>query len=1372
MRRSIVSLLVGAGLVSGAAAGCGGSRGDDQVTVTRSALTAATDVFGFEVPGDWSTTTAGAVLSQSTTHSQGSFSLQVKPSSSNGFTPIASVPLSTPPAISPTLAWDVMLPKQQPNPSWFGTAQMYLNCPSRNIFSAFLGQVELTGKPLNVWNTISFPLTNAQITSLLQAGYTDLTVTVVLNVPVPTTGVYLVDNLRFIPLAANACGGRPTGTLCTDGNACTQTDTCQAGLCQGANPVVCAAPDQCHTAGACNTSTGVCSNPTKANGTICNDGNACTQADACQAGVCTGGNPIVCPSVNQCNVGVCDPTSGACAVAAVANGTACNDGQACTSGDTCQSGVCGGALDSLCQISIRFEEIVALGSGARTAIFSYTNPGTSTVSAAYGSSNFISVNGQMVATPSPAVPTSFTPGDHPGALSYPLPAGATTVAWTLGPHQATSSGAAKPLGTTSTGAPAVTVTTAAGSPLVVSFDTTNADVSTAVVFTVNPSTLSVPQGGQAAVTLNVEYVGPDAADFSNFSFVETDVSPPGGPGGLSDRLLPEGSQTPVSAFEWVFQADPAALLGDNNIFLTVGNPVPGQPSVSLTVTVVPPVVSTVALASLSLTAPLTMQGVPSWAGFANIDNDISADEVIEPFLNYTSTPLPPFLSDPNAPRWVKGSGFTVQDDLGLPAMPSSVPKVIVASAQVSFEVGVSLTDDTSALAMTATADTFNDQINVGTGITSCTSSLFPSVVEGNHGKYTVRIERWDDTATNCPAPEHLDPDYPNDGVMFDGPSPDAHAGCWVAVNSTTTDLYSSQPLPDIKGAGINGQTAPKDGTFQGLMTVPVTLPAIATFLRYVVKLEEADTRVPNDTDVVGWNNNRRYPDAFSCEEKFNFSGITPFTPLTTPTTGQGYSCPIGNDPNNFLWDAYVPFCPPAVPHVIIPGENSNEGPLAIWRFTRPLVSGQPQQQTFVYEQAFNPFEVVIEPVAVAQMKVLPYTILYQPPGDKSTATYTMTTSYGTTITAQSALEQDQATTIENKDIEGGSFGDDFAKNFLAFLPTGGGGSSAGGGAAGGGMSVTNFLKGANLSLGFTVASSTTWDDTTKVGSGTTTTAATIATSTFQAVTGFTLQKVPSLVPGATGTYAGAPFWGDRIMLLVHPQVGIWQANGQNAIILLGAQGNGPTFEPTVSQLDACARQVAPYQNGLPIDTSSHRPLDSSDVLDANDCLQLLQLDPFYGVGQSLPSAPTARILAAQNQPVGTDYGIAPSDPTHPGPSELSVTVSDMLTYAAVTTNTKVATYSTTVTDVVTSTDTDTATLSFVGLSAGLNSSAADSTGKANNWTLTYQQSFAATAQSSILFSALLDDDHAALPASPTAFIFQDAVFGGFMFQDPNAPLAP
>src|SRR5579859_1492713 len=141
----------------------------------------------------------------------------------------------------------------------------------------------------------------------------------------------------------------PDGTSCNDGNACTQSDTCQAGVCTGSSPVACAAPDQCHLAGACNPSTGVCSNPALANGTACNDGNACTQTDTCQAGACTGSNPVTCGAGDQCHgAGTCDPTTGACSTPTLPDGTACNDGNAWTQTDACLAGVCAGSNPVVC----------------------------------------------------------------------------------------------------------------------------------------------------------------------------------------------------------------------------------------------------------------------------------------------------------------------------------------------------------------------------------------------------------------------------------------------------------------------------------------------------------------------------------------------------------------------------------------------------------------------------------------------------------------------------------------------------------------------------------------------------------------------------------------------------------------------------------------------------------------------------------------------------------------------------------------------------------------------------------------------------------------------------------------------------------------
>jgi len=89
-------------------------------------------------------------------------------------------------------------------------------------------------------------------------------------------------------VAPNPCVGALNGTACSDGNVCTQTDSCQSGVCQGSNSVVCTASDTCHTVGTCSPATGACSNPAKPNGTACSDGNACTANDACSSGVCTG----------------------------------------------------------------------------------------------------------------------------------------------------------------------------------------------------------------------------------------------------------------------------------------------------------------------------------------------------------------------------------------------------------------------------------------------------------------------------------------------------------------------------------------------------------------------------------------------------------------------------------------------------------------------------------------------------------------------------------------------------------------------------------------------------------------------------------------------------------------------------------------------------------------------------------------------------------------------------------------------------------------------------------------------------------------------------------------------------------------------------
>ncbi|RLB58495.1 MAG: hypothetical protein DRI34_04625, partial [Deltaproteobacteria bacterium] len=147
------------------------------------------------------------------------------------------------------------------------------------------------------------------------------------------------------------CQNNPVadGTSCDDGDLCTQTDTCQSGTCTGSNPVVCTALDQCHVAGTCNPGTGVCSNPTKPNGSACDDGDACTQTDTCQGGSCTGSDPVVCTALDQCHdIGTCNPATGVCSNPQKPDGTSCDDGDLCTQTDTCQGGICTGSDPVVC----------------------------------------------------------------------------------------------------------------------------------------------------------------------------------------------------------------------------------------------------------------------------------------------------------------------------------------------------------------------------------------------------------------------------------------------------------------------------------------------------------------------------------------------------------------------------------------------------------------------------------------------------------------------------------------------------------------------------------------------------------------------------------------------------------------------------------------------------------------------------------------------------------------------------------------------------------------------------------------------------------------------------------------------------------------
>ena len=142
------------------------------------------------------------------------------------------------------------------------------------------------------------------------------------------------------------------GVACADGDDCTQTDVCDgAGVCGGEPIQGC-----CETAADCtddpclevSCEAGACVE-TPLSDVACDDSDPCTQGETCAAGVCQGGEAVVCPAGSQCQTVACDPAAltGDQCVYSAKTGEACDDGDPCTTGDACDDAaacVPGGAL--------------------------------------------------------------------------------------------------------------------------------------------------------------------------------------------------------------------------------------------------------------------------------------------------------------------------------------------------------------------------------------------------------------------------------------------------------------------------------------------------------------------------------------------------------------------------------------------------------------------------------------------------------------------------------------------------------------------------------------------------------------------------------------------------------------------------------------------------------------------------------------------------------------------------------------------------------------------------------------------------------------------------------------------------------------------
>ncbi len=131
------------------------------------------------------------------------------------------------------------------------------------------------------------------------------------------------------------------GMACDDGRYCSLGSTCSAGVCGAGTQRTCSDGNPC-TADACDEDSDTCLNTNLADGTVCDDNAYCTTGDVCTAGLCAGAVPRDCADGNACTMDTCNETIDACENPPMVDGTPCDDGQYCTMSDTCAAGTCVG----------------------------------------------------------------------------------------------------------------------------------------------------------------------------------------------------------------------------------------------------------------------------------------------------------------------------------------------------------------------------------------------------------------------------------------------------------------------------------------------------------------------------------------------------------------------------------------------------------------------------------------------------------------------------------------------------------------------------------------------------------------------------------------------------------------------------------------------------------------------------------------------------------------------------------------------------------------------------------------------------------------------------------------------------------------------
>ena len=416
----------------------------------------------------------------------------------------------------------------------------------------------------------------------------------------------------------------------------------------------------------------------------------------------------------------------------------------------------------------------------------------------------------------------------------------------------------------------------------------------------------------------------------------------------------------------------------------------------------------------------------------------------------------------------------------------------------------------------------------------------------------------------------------------------------------------------------------------------------------------------------------------------------------------------------------------------------------------------------------TPFTAVVAPTAFIQVKVIPYTIVYQPPGNASTAYYQTNNTYSTSFKMGNSTEQNNSSSTQLTASTKAS------------------------------IKLTIPLSGSSVGFGADLGES--WDNTTKIGFGTAEGTTSTATNTIAFQTQWNLPANTDLTPGSGATCISAadcssqtqpadpraiePFWGDTFVFLVHPQFAMWVLDaGQTRYVEMGAVP--VTADATVAQLAACWMSSASWPNGSPCQlTYSQSILQSENgapvsyagsqnhvTLTPEEAHSFLLLDPFFRDGQNA-NVPADRGIIVQSAQYGAMIGQKPRPMTE--------ALTHTLTHASETTGSTSTTLS--VTNVRGTDATYNLSESLFGV-LGLAATVANGTKLSSSADMktTYNASSAVTVTNATQAQVVLNDQdttssgctlphcHLPLKDRPSVNVYLDKQFGGFMFQDPGAP---